>query len=104
MFNNNQISEIMQDYSFNNISEDFPSIYQQIDEIQELRFLKQDMSPKYNPNFLYEVPSTDIKINPNNDINLITKTKNTTFLNNKTKREEFNSEEKKKDKEISNRI
>ena len=31
MFNNNQISEIMQDDSFDKISEDFPSIYQQLD-------------------------------------------------------------------------
>ena len=61
------------------------------------------MGQKY-PNYLYEVPSSDIKINPNNDLNLITKTKNTTLLNNKTRREEFDSEEKKINNEISNRI
>ena len=85
----------MNDYSFDNMAEDFPFIYQQLDEIQELRYLKQDMYPKYIPNFLYEIHSSDIKIKPNNDLNLITKTKNTTLLNNKTKREELNSEEKK---------
>jgi len=94
----------MNDYSFDNMAEDFPFIYQQLDEIQELRYLKQDMYPKYIPNFLYEIHSSDIKIKPNNDLNLITKTKNTTLLNNKTKREEFNFEGNKMNNEISNRI
>jgi len=104
MLDNKQISEIMKDNSFDNMDEDFPFINQQLDEIQELRYLKQDMYPKYIPNFLYEIHSSDIKINPNNDLNLITKTKNTTLLNNKTKREEFNFEGNKMNNEISNRI
>jgi len=93
------------DNSFYIISEYFPFSSQQLDEIDELGSLEQDMGPRNIPNIISsEVHSSDININPNKDQNQISTTKINTFLNNKTRREEFNSEGKKMNNEISNKI
>ena len=93
------------DNSFYSISEYFPFFSLKLDEIDELGSLEQDMGPRNIPNIISsEVYSSDININPNKDQNQISTTKINTFLNNKTRREEFNYEGKRMNNKISNRI
>ena len=102
---------IIQDDSFDIISYDF-NLFSPQDDFSNLSFFEQDKYPftKYFKDFnniqdfSYEVPSSDIKIKPNNDLILTSITKDTTLLNNKTKREEFNSEVNKNNNEISKNI
>ena len=97
------MSEII-DNSFYIISEYFPFSSQQLDEIDELGSLEQDMGPRNIPNIISSEVYSDININPNKDQNQISTTKINTFLNNKTRSEEFNYEGKRMNNKISNRI
>jgi len=105
------MENIIQDDLFDNISYNY-NFFSPQNDFTNLSFFEQDKDPftKYFKDFnniqdfSYEVSFSDIKINPNNNLNLITKTKNTTLLNNKTKREEFNSEGYKNNNETSKNI
>ena len=102
---------IIQDDLFDFISYDF-NLFSPQDDFSNLSFFEQDKYPftKYFKDFnnikdfSYEVPSYDIKIKSNNDLILTSITKDTSLLNNKTKREEFNSEVNKNNNEISKNI
>ena len=105
------MENIIQDDLFDNISYNF-NFFSPQNDFTNLSFFEQDKDPftKYFKDFnniqdfSYEVPSSDIKIKPNNDLILTSITKDTTLLNNKTKREEFNSEGYKNNNETSKNI
>ena len=102
------MENIIQDDLFDNISYNY-NFFSPQNDFTNLSFFEQDKDPftKYFKDFnniqdfSYEVSFSDIKINPNNNLNQILNTKDTTLLNNKTKREEFNSEVNKNNNEIS---
>ena len=85
-FSQSSFSEQYKD-SFNCINDSNNSLYEGMDSFNWIN------DSNNSQNNLNEVTSSDLTINQNNDINLFTKEENnTTLLNNKTKREEFNSE------------